>query len=370
MGTVEKYPCLCCMIKPVSLLARVLFVASITGTCSDEKKGSTFSWSRLWGFICFIATILFVYCGYLTIHSLTVTIENRRDHIHIVLLAIECIHQVSSVTLIICKQLLSGQTTRALNSISDYLANPGAGIKRAISKDQERKLIQIGVHRVIFICCVLTIQFGYIYYVFENEKEHNVSILSILKGLAITLNSGVILIMSLEFTIITKLLKYLFEGVHFRLKVLLYAAIERPAAEAVTDHPQVNKNSWMIAIKLISDKAGASLKQSLNYEFDDNDNDPICHKLGYVRSSYGYIHKCLRQVNNAMNPLILISAVAIITTIVLNSYLIVQFIILKNIRLIFVLTLFRLLLNTVCLVYMLVLAEELYRMVISNHAIQ
>lgn len=97
----------------------------------------------------------------------------------------------------------------------------------------------------------------------------------------------------------------------------------------------------------------------VEFEYLDQDPGRLIARLCQMRMFYGEVLKALHIMNEALNPLLLLQMTVLIISIVLNGYLVVQFIISNEENMMFFLSLTRLVVHTSSVLYLLTSSENL-----------
>lgn len=106
---------------------------------------------------------------------------------------------------------------------------------------------------------------------------------------------------------------------------------------------------------------------NINPELLFEDPQTLIKILCKMRKFYGGFMKSLRTLNEALNPLLLLQMTVLIICLVLNAYLVVQFLIKSEENSMFVLSLTRLVVHALSILYLLLSSENLYCTVSNKH---
>lgn len=354
MKTHKEYPCIVCSFRPIIVVGRFLGFSPVSAECAQIDRPCHFAPS--WRWILVSVTIALLIFGTMMAdtnlpQNLNLGVSLERGAIGTVITTIECLSHITSIVLIGLNTIQSRTMANAMNSIASFLKDPGEHSKRAITEDDERELNVIARRQIMYLVGVLLLQNSVVvYFLHKHWATLPNAEFTIVKAIIASISNAVFLVNGFQFGVATKLLRLMILNVKSQLQVLIEMALSR------TDHNwDVRQPVLFQVIRSAVPVPGAEQKKVVK----------ICDAIAEVRRVYEKVVKCQHQFNHSVNPQLAIVTALIMLSFVLSCYLIFQYIITQNEEILFVLTTGRLFMNILTALYMIHLADTLYKMVLN-----
>lgn len=338
----HKTPCVVCALRPLTTFGRYFGFSPVTANCATTTKPSVYRTSKLWIFISLInAGIMFgmIFFTLEDFHNNHIS-SMSTDAIQHVIVVIDCMNLVTSIVLIFINIFQSNSRSKALNTIAKLMHSPKNGIERSISEANEKSLRRSSYQQIASVFLLVLLQnLLTIAAVWRDNSGYLWRF--ILKSISFSISNGVFMMIGLEFSILASYIRFMMCEVSNRLSYILMALSNTTLLlnmdqSYISEVPEKKKNVWTvnIIIESISKPKDRSMKM--------NGRERHMCLLGQCRLGYYDATKCLRLLNRSMNPQLAILTVLVLVTIVLNTYVIIHFIILGNGNILFFVTVLRL----------------------------
>lgn len=355
METNKDYPCIVCSFRPIIVVGRFLGFSPVAVKCATATSPCNFAPSWLWIFVSFSVVCLISGTMIADINmpqNLNLGIAVSNSAIGTVITTIECLNHLTSIVLLVLNTLQSRTMANAMNSIAMFLKDPGEHSKRSITEKDEHALYSVANRQILSLVFVLLLQNSVVGY-FLNKHWATIpnTEFIVLKAVVASISTAVFLTNGFQFGVVTKLLGLMILNVKNQLQTLIEQAVAR------TDHHWDVRRPVMYQVVKSAAAAGSQVGPEKKVV-------KICDAIAEVRRVYGKVVKCQHQFNHSVNPQLAIVTTLIMVSVVLSCYLIFQYMITNNEEILFLLTTGRLFMNIFTALYMIHLADTLFKMVL------
>lgn len=355
MTTDKNYPCIVCSFRPIILVGRFLGFSPVSATCSGNGKPCRFAPSCIWIIVSTaVAGLIFgtMIGDVNNPHHLNLGLALEHSVIGTVITTIECLNHLTSIVLIVLNTLQSRTMASAMNSIADFLQNPGEHSQRSITEKDERDLLVVASRQILYMVIVLIVQNSVVaYFLHKHWATIPNTEFIVLKAVVASISTAVFLVNGFQFGVVTKLLGLMICNVKSQLQVLIEMALARTDSNWDVRRP--------VHLKLVAAAVPAPAGMA------EQKVVKICDAIAEVRRVYGKVVKCQHQFNHFVNPQLAVVTALIMVSVVLSCYLMFQYVLTRNEEILFLLISGRLYMNIFTALYMIHMADTLFKMVLT-----